>query len=55
MDLIEACRIKDTKEALSLIMNNDTDFGSVDFYGVTALIYACQNKMKEVALELIKT
>jgi len=40
---------------VQLKMNNDTNLGSVDVYGKTALIWACQNKMTEVALELIKT
>ena len=55
MDLINACGSKDTEKALDLIMNNDTNVGIVDFFGCTSLFYACQNKMKEVALELIKT
>ena len=42
MALIEACK------------SNDTNVGIVDFFGCTSLFYACQNKMKEVALELIK-
>ena len=54
MDLINACKSHNTKKALDLIMNNDTNVGIVDSFGCTALIWACQNKMKEVALELIK-
>ena len=35
MDLIKACESKNTEEALSLIMNNDTNLGSIDSYGGT--------------------
>ena len=55
MDLIEACKSKDTEKALDLIMNNDTNLDIVDSTGRTALIWACYHGMKEVALELIKT
>ena len=55
MDLIKACESKDTKKALGLIMNNDTNLGIVDSLGRTALIYACKHEMKEVVLKLIKT
>jgi len=55
MDLIKACKSKDIEKALGLIMNNDTNFGSVDNFNNTALMWACQSTMKEVALELIKT
>ena len=55
MDLIKACKRKNTEKALVLIMNNDIYLGSVDNYDCTALIWACQKGMKEVALELIKT
>jgi len=40
---------------VQLKMNNNTCLDIVDCVGRTALIYACRNKMKEVALELIKT
>ena len=30
MDLIEACKNKDTEKALGLIMNNDTNLSIVD-------------------------
>ena len=43
MALIEACK------------SNDTNSSIVDSYGRTTLIWACHYKMKEVALELIKT
>ena len=55
MDLIKACKSKNTKKALGLIMNNNTNLGIVDNHGWTALIWACRNFMKEVVLELIKT
>ena len=35
MDLIEACISKDTEKALGLIMNINTDLGSVDNCGRT--------------------
>ena len=54
MDLINACKSKDTEKALDLIMNN-TNLDIVDSYGRTALMWACHYEMKEVALELIKT
>ena len=55
MDLIKACESNDTIKALGLIMNNSTNLDIVDAKRRTALSWACQNKMKEVALELIKT
>ena len=55
MALIEACVCKDTEKALGLIKNSDTKLGLVDANGRTNLILACIYKMKEVALELIKT
>ena len=42
-------------DKVQLKMNNDTNLSIVDSYGKTALIYACKNKMKEVALKLIQT
>ena len=53
MDLIKACKSNDTEKALGLIMNNDTN--SIVDDNNPALIWACRNKMIEVALELIKT
>src|SRR3990167_7573618 len=53
MDLIKACKSNDTEKALGLIMNNDTN--SIVDVNNLALIWACRNKMIEVALELIKT
>ena len=56
LNLFEACKNNDIEKALGLIMNNNIDFGLVDnYFGRTVLINACENKMTEVALELIKT
>ena len=54
MELIEACKSNDTEKALGLITNNNTNLGSVDYFGGTALIWACRNKMTEITLKLIK-
>ena len=54
MDLIEACESNDTEKALGLIMNNSTNLDIVDANGKTVFSWACENKMTEVALELIK-
>ena len=35
MDLIKACKSKDTEKALGLIMNNNTNLGIVDTHGRT--------------------
>ena len=35
MDLVEACKCKDTEKALGLIMNNNTNLGIVDTHGRT--------------------
>ena len=35
MDLIKACKSLDTEKALGLIMNNNTNLGSVDDCGRT--------------------
>ena len=52
MDLIKACKSHDTEKAMDLIMNNDTNFIADDF-GKTALMWACEKDMEEVAYELV--
>ena len=56
MDLIEACKNRDTEKALSLI-NNNTNLDIVDSYGRTALIWTIlyDRYNTTVILKLIKT
>ena len=52
MSLIEA---GDSAAALALIATGESNPGSVNQYGITALMFACKNKMPDVALALIAT
>ena len=56
MSIYDACKKGDKQLALELL--NKKKYNGIDFvddYGNTALIWACHNRLSEVALELIKT
>ena len=55
MSLIDSIKNKKTADALEIIKNGNFNPEYVDDNGNTALIYACQKDMPDVALALINT
>src|SRR3990172_12373813 len=55
MDLLNACKNGDGLKALELLNNNYSNYSCIDDENYTPLIWACKNKMTDVALKLLET
>ena len=54
-NLIRECKNNDTRSALRKLHNKKFMYETTEFWNMNCLMYACFNKMENVALEIIKT